>query len=486
MLGVGRFACGNPTRDDGSDRRSEALKIGAIIVLRTVCPQPTLWESMLPPEALVMAPELVSVDRLLDDPRFFEPFRGWFDPDFGRPSIPMETFLRLMFLKYRYRLGFETLCAEVSDSLSWLRFCRIPLGQRAPHPSTLMKITKRIGPSTIEELNVALVGKAVEAGVVDVSWLRADTTVVPADIKYPTDSGMLTKGCASLARLVGRIRDVGVAPRTAFDDPTEAARRHAHRVASKLRKRTAEAKGEVLAVTDELADLAESVVAQAKRVLKNAKRVEDRPVRRLRSMLADLEHLIDAVEQIIAQTRLRLAGVMPESKTRRVSLFDGDARPIRKGSLAKPTQFGYTGQVTDNPDGIVLDYELEAGIPPDGPRLGPAIERIIAAVGATPDAVTADRGYGLASVDTQLEDLGVDLVAIPRKGQPGTARRDAQSEDRFVELVKWRTGSEGRIATLKRQHGWERARNRGLEGARIWCGWGVLSHNLVKIAGLTH
>ena len=171
----------------------------------------------MPPEALVMAPELVSVDRLLDDPRFFKPFRRWFDPDFGRPSIPMETFLRLMFLKYRYRLGFETLCAEVSDSLSWLRFCRIPLGQRAPHPSTLMKITKRIGPSTIEELNVALVGKAVEAGVVDVSWLRADTTVVPADIKYPTDSGMLTKGCASLARLVGRIRDVGVAPRTAFE-----------------------------------------------------------------------------------------------------------------------------------------------------------------------------------------------------------------------------------------------------------------------------
>ncbi len=71
----------------------------------------------------------------------------------------------------------------------------------------------------------------------------------------------------------------------------------------------------------------------------------------------------------------------------------------------------------------MLDYEPEAGIPPDGPRLGPAIERIIAAVGATPDAVTADRCYGLASVDAHLEDLDVDLVAIPRKGQPCAARR---------------------------------------------------------------
>ncbi len=238
---------------------------------------------------------------------------------------------------------FETLCAEAPDSLSWLRFCRIPLRQRAPRPSTLMKIIKRIGQSTIGQLNAAPIDKTVEAGVVEVSWLRAETIVVPADINCPTDSGMLTKGCAALARLVGRIRDVGVAQRTALDDPTETARRHAHRVASNLHKRKAEAKGEVLAVTGELADLAESVVAQAKRVLKNAKLVEDRPVRRLRSMLADLEHLIDAVAQIITQTSLRLAGVMPESKTRRVSLFDGDARPIRKGSLAKPTQFGSTG-----------------------------------------------------------------------------------------------------------------------------------------------
>ncbi len=103
-------------------------------MLRTVCVRPTLWEALLPPEALVMPDEMAAVDRLLDDPRFFEPFRKHFHADFGRPSIPMETYLRLMFLKYRYRLGYETLCAEVSDSLTWLRLCRIPSanGLRTP------------------------------------------------------------------------------------------------------------------------------------------------------------------------------------------------------------------------------------------------------------------------------------------------------------------------------------------------------------------
>jgi IS5 family transposase len=79
----------------------------------------------------------------------------------------------------------------------------------------------------------------------------------------------------------------------------------------------------------------------------------------------------------------------------------------------------------------------------------------------------------------------VDLVAILRKGKTSRTRQAIEAADDFVELVKWRTGSEGRIAALKRQHGWDRTRIRGLAGARIWCGWGVLCHNAIKIAALT-
>jgi IS5 family transposase len=75
-----------------------------------------------------MPAELEAVDCLLDDPAFFEPFGNHFHAALGRPSLPIETYLRLMFLKYRYRLGFEPLCREVADSISWQRFCRIPFG----------------------------------------------------------------------------------------------------------------------------------------------------------------------------------------------------------------------------------------------------------------------------------------------------------------------------------------------------------------------
>ncbi len=83
-------------------------------MFRTVNDQPTLWDSILPAELLVLPVELSRVDALLEDPVFFAPFAPLFDARIGRPSIPMETYLRLMFLKFRYRLGYESLCREVS------------------------------------------------------------------------------------------------------------------------------------------------------------------------------------------------------------------------------------------------------------------------------------------------------------------------------------------------------------------------------------
>jgi len=152
-------------------------------VLTTVNPQPSLWEAILPEICLRMPTELESVDRLLDDPVFFEPYRAHFDPIWGRPSIPIETYLRMMFLKHRYRLGYESLCREVGDSITWTRFCRIPFGSSVPHPTTLMKITTRCGSETIKALNDALVKKAADARVLKLDKARADTTVAGEKIE---------------------------------------------------------------------------------------------------------------------------------------------------------------------------------------------------------------------------------------------------------------------------------------------------------------
>ena len=88
------------------------------------------------------------------------------------------------------------------------------------------------------------------------------------------------------------------------------------------------------------------------------------------------------------------------------------------------------------------------------------------------------------AVEQQVESLGVATVVLPTKGKPTAARRAHEQRRPFQRLVKWRTGSEGRISCLKRDFGWNRTRIDGLQGARTWCGHGVFNHNLIKIATL--
>jgi transposase, IS5 family len=463
------------------------------IVFRTIGDRPSSWESRLPPEVLRLPEELARVGALLDDPAFFAPFAPYFHPVIGRPSTPVECYLRLMFLKFRYRLGYESLCAEVSDSISWRRFCRIPLDGKVPHPTTLMKLTTRCGEAAVAALNEALLARAAGAKLLRTARVRADTTVIPANVTYPTDSGLLAKAVGKLVRAARRVQAAGGATGTVMTDRRRAAARRVRRIAVRLRARGKLAREEsstaIARVTGELAGLAEKTAAQAAAVLRNGRRAVPKAIGgrvrgRLRRALDELAVTIERTATIVAQARSRLAGQMPDSATRLVSLHDPDARPIRKGRVDRPVEFGYKAQVIDNDDGVIVDYGVEVGNPPDAPQLAPAISRIRRRADRAPRSVTADRSYGEPATDRELQALGVRTVAIPRKAKISPARRDAEHARGFRRLVKWRTGCEGRISYLKHRYGWNRTRLDGREGAAIWCGHGVFAHNLIKISAL--
>ena len=446
-------------------------------MLRTLGPQGSLFELLLPAGMRVLSGELARVDAMLDDQRFFQPFRSFFDPVEGRPSVPIETYLRLMFLKNRYDLGYERLCVLVADSITWRRFCRIGLEASVPNESTIRKITRRCGQELIDALNIELLAVGNEHGQVNLDKVRADSTVVEADVKYPTDSGLLTAAVGRISIRVQRLADVGIA--VPFEDRTLEARALQHSIAAWLRRRTDEAKTEVLAITGQLAKLAELCVGEATKVL--CHNVSSGKQRR---MLEDLTILLNRTNMVIAQANLRVNGTQPDGATRLVSLHEPDARPIRKGRLGKPVEFSYQAQVVDNIDGVIIDYSVHIGNPSDTEFLRPAISRVTELFGKAPALVTADRGYWDTTIETDLASKGVTTVVIPRTGKPSVTRTTIEHAEEFIKAVKWRTGCEGRISCLKRDFQWRRTRLRNHTGAHIWCGHGVFAHNLVKLTEL--
>ncbi len=352
-----------------------------------------------------------------------------------------------------------------------------------------MKLTTRCGEEAVAGLNEALLVKAAGAKLLRTARVRANTTVIGANVAYPTDCGLLARAAGKLIRTVRRVQAAGGATRTRARDRRRAAARRMREIAGKLRTRSKLGREEstrvIARVTGEPADLAETAAAEAAAVLRNGRRALPRALSgRMRRALDELAVTIGRTATVVAQARSWLAGQVLDGATRLVSLHDGDARPIRKGRIDRPVEFGYKAQVIDNDDGIVVDYGVEAGNPPDAPQLAPAISRIARRAGRAPHSVTADRGYGEPATERELEALGVRTVAIPRRARASAARRAVEHARGFRALVKWRTGCEGRISYLKRGYGWDRTRLDGREGASIWCGHGVFTHNLVKISAL--
>lgn len=443
------------------------------------------WWRGLPEQARNLPAELSHVDCYLDDERFVEPWRSVFTERRGRPSVPVETLLRMLYLKHRHQLGYESLCREVSGSLTWRRFCRIPLAEPVPHPTTLVKVVRRGGTGLVEQLNAALLSKLVEDKHVGGRKLRVDTTVIEADIDYPTDADLLEHAVRKLSRLVSRIKAGGAARRTPFRDRSRAAGRRLKKISRTLRRRTGRALGEIDALTAEVAVLARQTLREVAAVERSAhRRIRTRPSGRLSQLVHELQETVSGTERLLGQTALRLTGIrtIPD---RLVSLADPDARPIRKGKPQHPTQFGYTALIAEEECGFVVDHQVHRGNPADAPQLVPAVQRVTDLVRRVPGTVVADRGFGTAANDRALADLGVRRIGLQRNGTLSKTRREHERSRPFRRMRNWRVGIEARISQLKRAFGLRRTRMRGLVGAQCWVGLGIFAYNLHRLTEQT-
>ena len=449
-------------------------------MLRLTDEQPTLWESVLPPELFQMSEELAEVDRLLDDERFFAPFKERFSTRMGRPTIPIATYLRMMYLKRRYELGYETLVREVKDSLTWRRFCHLSLEGRVPDDTTLIKLSHKYGDDTLCELNDALVLKLKEKKVIRGRKFRMDTTVTEANIHYPTDTGLLADGVKVITRTVARLKKLVAGVGKGFVDRTLKVKKRCLMLNKVLKNRVSRSNPALVKAKEDLVEMTEEVVVAAKKVQLQLEPLEGKPSR-VRKLGEQLDEWLKATGKVMGQTREVLAGRV-HLKQRLVSIFDTEARPIRKGKVRANTEFGRKVLIGETDHGIITSYEVCEGNPSDTSLLKPAVRGHRRLFRKRLKSVAADRGFYSRANERWLKEGGVKQVSIPVRGKASRERRTEQKQPWFRRLQRFRAGSEGRISLLKRKFGLGRSLMRGGNGTEIWVGQGIFVHNLWQAA----
>lgn len=238
-------------------------------------------------------------------------------------------------------------------------------------------------------------------------------------------------------------------------------------------------------VTTEIANIAQKVVEEARGVRETLRhkisRTGSRAGGALRKLDETLSNQIDLVEKVINQTRKVINGER-HIADRIVSLFDPGARPIQKGKLKSPTEFGRKLLLSETEEGIISHYEIFEGNPADKRLLLPAVQAHRKFMGKPPWAVVTDRGFYSAANEKELLELGVSRIRLPKPGKKGKTRTELERQSFFRRLQRFRANQVATISHLKRSFGLGRSLFRGDKGSREWVGLGIMARNLWKAA----
>ena len=451
--------------------------------------EPVNLSELIPELRLEMESELAALDQLLDDDELFLAVKADLSrrrPNssrLGRRSTPVEVILRMLIVRRLYDWSFEATERNVSDSLVLRQFCRLYL-EAAPDDTTLIRWAKLVGPKTLERLNERAVALAFERKVTRGRKLRTDATVVETDVSYPTDSSLLNDGVRVLGQLMGKAKEILGASGEKFRNRTRSAKRLARSIAEGARRRGEEAKEASKASYERLIGVARASLKQASEVREILHALGGggggTPWRGLSEKIERFEGLL---ERVVEQTERRvLKGESVAAGEKLVSLFEEHTAIISRGKAGKKTEFGRKVWLEEVEGGIVSGYRILQGNPSEEKELLPSLENHLRLFGRPPWLVAADRGVYSPANEEAARGMGVQRVALPKKGAKNEKRQRHERQGWFRRASRFRVGIEGRISVMKRRGYLGRCRDKGEEGFGRWVGWGVLTSNLHVIA----
>jgi IS5 family transposase len=451
------------------------------------------WELMRQGDQGVrLEPLLEAISVFLDDQRDViecirhDLVRGLKQPGSGRNGLTATQVLRSLVLMRLKNWDYRELRERIADGLTLRQFTDFYCAP-VPKHDAFQRGFIRLTPQTLKAVNDLVVRAAVELGLEDGAKLRVDTTVVQTDIHHPTDNTLLWDVVRVVTRLVRRLAKALELRRIKeFCDRTRSARRRMYEIQRMTTRQRYEQQTQTYRV---LIGIAEEVVRNARAGLEETCKMRGKDTfatMAIEELRGKIEHFCGLGDRVIDQTRRRaLEGDQVPTGEKIYSIFEPHTDLIKRGKVRTPIEFGHKVFLAESAQGLITQYEVLKGNPPDEVHVARSLQCHRQSFGRAPELYGSDRGFFSEPNLASCRHAGVKLVCIPQRGGKRTPRREAYERSAgFKKGQRFRAGIEGRISVLFRGRGMKRCLAEGRDRFELWVGAAVLANNLMRIAAL--
>lgn len=320
---------------------------------------------------------------------------------------------------------------------------------------------------------------------IDLESAFLDTTCLEANIHYPVDWVLLRDATRTLMKAVRLIRDQGLKHR--MEEPETFLTRinqlciqmtHAGQKADSRRQRK-----KTLRQMDRLVGLVRGHARRYRDLLEQRWAQTDWTRPQAEQVLQRMDQVLKQLPQARRQARQRILQDQPVANAEKIlSLYEPDVHVIVRKKAGAEVEFGNTLFLAENPQGLIIDWELfQKQAPPDVDLLPRSVGRMEGAYGPRLQAATGDRGFDSLSNRIGMADEGIYNGVCPRS--PALLQERLGSW-KFKRLQRRRAQTEGRVGIVKNAFLGGRLRGKGFAHRQLTVTWTVLTHNLWVLARL--
>ena len=412
-------------------------------------------------------------------------------------QLHSQRALRCNIARVLLRVDYRGFAVRLADSPLLQHFCVVSQVDvvKVPSKSTLQRYDLWWPEAEVRPLVCQLLrqGAATPASLhlpeaVDLESAFLDTTCLAAHIHYPVDWVLLRDGTRTLMKAVTLIRAQGLKHRMEAPESfigrinklciqmTHAWNRQDAAQSRRQRKQTLRQMDRLVGTVRHHARRYRELLAAHWEQTQWTEPQAQQVLRRMDQVLEQLPHARQQARQRI------LAGEPVANEAKILSLYEPDVRVIVRKKAGAEVEFGNTLLVAENPQGLIIDWELiRRSAPADAQLLPRSVGRMEQAYGRGPKAVAADRGFDNETNRVGLASEGIYNAVCPRS--PRQLQQRSRSW-KFKRLQRRRAQTEGRIGILKNVFLGQPLRPKGFDHRDLRVTWTVLVHNLWVLARL--